>query len=201
MEEITLLDALQQLWHHKAKRKSLVFEVTFDEGITRKAYFGKSWSRVMGNWQYIVQDGEHAPGFCYNEKAAVSAILGIPGMYLFGNTVKYHIRRKGSTVMSGSHQNLQRGKCDVCDKEGVVIVSKSTFGQCRLSYCEACHRAGAEPYWLAVNTVALQGLWPDDVNEAFQEKIRSILKYLNRSEEVFASDVQTACEEISVRSE
>ena len=94
MEEITLLDALHQLWHHKAKRKNLVFEVTFDEGITRKAYFGKSWSRVMGDWQYIVQDGDHAPGFCYNERAAVSAILGISGMYLCGCTVKYHIRRK-----------------------------------------------------------------------------------------------------------
>ena len=94
MEEITLLDALQQLWHHKAKRKNLFFEVTFDEGITRKAYFGKSWSRVMGDWQYIVQDGECAPGFCYNEKTAVSAILGSPGMYLCGNTVKYHIRCK-----------------------------------------------------------------------------------------------------------
>ena len=94
MEEITLLDALQQLWHFKAKRKNLVFEVTFDEGITRKAYFGKSWSRVMGTLQYIVQDGEHAPGFCYDEKAAVSAIMGISGMRLVGCTVKHHIRPK-----------------------------------------------------------------------------------------------------------
>ena len=94
MDEITLLDALQQLWHFKAKRKNLVFEVTFDEGITRKAYFGKSWSRVMGTWQYIVQDGEHAPGFYYDEKAAVSAIMGISGMRLVGCTVKYHIRPK-----------------------------------------------------------------------------------------------------------
>lgn len=94
MDEITLLDALQQLWQFKAKRKNLVFEVTFDEGITRKAYFGKSWSRVMGTWQYIVQDGEHAPGFCYDEKAAVSAIMGISGMRLVGCTVKYHIRPK-----------------------------------------------------------------------------------------------------------
>ena len=94
MDEITLLDALQQLWNLKAKRKNLVFEVTFDEGITRKAYFGKSWSRVMGTWQYIVQDGEHAPGFCYDEKAAVSAIMGISGMRLVGCTVKYHIRPK-----------------------------------------------------------------------------------------------------------
>ena len=94
MEELTLLDALQRLWNFKAKRKKLVFEVTFDDGITHKAYFGKSWSRVMGNWQYIVQDGEHAPGFCYDEKAAVSAILGISGMRLCGCTVKYHIRPK-----------------------------------------------------------------------------------------------------------
>jgi len=92
MEEITLLDALQQLWHFKAKRKRLVFEVTFDEGITRKAYFGKYWSRVTEDWQYTVKDGEHAPEFCYSERAAVSAILGISGMYLCGNTVKYHIK-------------------------------------------------------------------------------------------------------------
>ena len=94
MDEITLLNALQQLWHFKAKRKNLVFEVTFDEGITRKASFGKSWSRVMGTWQYIVQDGEHAPGFCYDEKSAVSAIMGISGMSLVGCTVKYHVRPK-----------------------------------------------------------------------------------------------------------
>ena len=41
MEELTLLDALQQIWHHRAKQKKIVFEVTFDEGITRRAYFGK----------------------------------------------------------------------------------------------------------------------------------------------------------------
>lgn len=94
MEEITLLDALHQLWLFKAKRKALMFEVTFDDGITRKAFFGKVWNKVMGDWQYIVQDGEHSPQFCYNEKVAVSAILEISGMYLCGNTVKYHIRAK-----------------------------------------------------------------------------------------------------------
>ena len=47
----------------------------------------------MGDWQYIVQDGEHAPGFCHNEKTDASAILGISGMYLCGCTVKYHIKR------------------------------------------------------------------------------------------------------------
>ena len=92
-EKITLLDALQQMWRHKAKRKRIVFEVTFDEGITRKAYFGKVWSRVCEAWDYVVQDGEHSPQFAYNEKAAVSAITSISGMRLCGNIVKYHIRR------------------------------------------------------------------------------------------------------------
>ena len=92
-EEITLLDAMQQMWHHKAKRKRIVFEVTFDEGITRKAYFGKVWSRVCEARDYVVQDGEHSPQFAYNEKAAVSAITSISGMRLCGNIVKYHIRR------------------------------------------------------------------------------------------------------------
>ena len=49
-----------------------------------------------------------------------------------------------------------------------------------------------------MNTIALCGLWP---NEAFQEKIRNILKYLNRSEEEFRADVETACEEMSVQGE
>lgn len=93
MEEITLLDALQQMWHHKAKRKRIVFEVTFDEGITRKAYFGKVWSKAFQDWHYIVQDGEHTPQLAYNEKAAVSAIMSISGMRLHGNLVKYHIHR------------------------------------------------------------------------------------------------------------
>ena len=42
-EEITLLEAIRQMCLHKAKRKRIVFEVTFDEGVTRKAYFGKGW--------------------------------------------------------------------------------------------------------------------------------------------------------------
>ena len=92
-EEITLLDALQQLWHHKAKQKKLVFEVTFDEGITRRAYFGKVWSQVRQQWSYIIQDGVHDPQFGYDEKAAVSAIMSISGMRLRGNVVQYHIHR------------------------------------------------------------------------------------------------------------
>ena len=93
MDEITLLEAIHQMCHHQAKRKRIIFEVTFDESITRKAYFGKGWSIMMGDWHYLVQDEEHLPQFCYSEKAAVSAVLSIAGMQLHGNVVKYHIRR------------------------------------------------------------------------------------------------------------
>ena len=93
MEEITLLEAIRQICLHRAKRKRIVFEVTFDEVITRKAYFGKVWSGAMEKWLYLVQDGEHSPEFAYGERPAISAIMSISGMALCGNVVKYHIRR------------------------------------------------------------------------------------------------------------
>ena len=84
------------------------------------------------------------------------------------------------------------GRCDVCGKEGPVVVRRSTFGPFDFAYCEECFRTGAEPYWFTVSTVALHSLWPNDVNEAFQTKIRSILKYLDRSEDSFKMDVYRA---------
>ena len=92
-EEITMLDALQRLWHHKAKRKSLCFEVTFDE-ISHKVIFGKVWSRVSNDWNYYVQDGDYTPQYVYGEKQIVSAIMSIPGMSLYGNTVRYCVHQK-----------------------------------------------------------------------------------------------------------
>ena len=97
MNEITLLDALQQMWHFKDKRKKLIFEVSFDEGITRTARFGKVWNRVMKEWHYVVQDGQYAPGLAYSERAAVSAIMSISGLRLIGNTIKFHITKLEDT--------------------------------------------------------------------------------------------------------
>ena len=92
-EEITMLDALQRLRHHKAKRKPIHFEVTFDD-VTRKVIFGKVWSRMENDWNYYVQDGDYTPQFIYKEKQVVSAIMSISGMSLYGNTVRYHIHQK-----------------------------------------------------------------------------------------------------------
>ena len=92
-EEITMLDALQRLRHHNAKRKSICFEVTFDD-VTRKVIFGKVWSRVDNDWNYYVQDGDYTPQYIYKEKQVVSAIMSISGMSLYGNSVRYHIHQK-----------------------------------------------------------------------------------------------------------
>ena len=88
-EDITMLDALQRLWNHKAKRKSIHFEVTFDD-VSRKVIVGKVWSRMDNDWNYYVQDGDYTPQYIYGEKQVVSAIMCISGMRLYGNTVRYH---------------------------------------------------------------------------------------------------------------
>ena len=93
------------------------------------------------------------------------------------------------------------GRCDVCGKEGLVVVNRSSFGPFDFSYCEECFRTGAEPYWFAVSTVALFGLWPNDVNEAFQMKIRSILKYLDCPEDRFKTDVYRAYHDMPIQTQ
>ena len=93
------------------------------------------------------------------------------------------------------------GKCDVCGREGPVVRNKSIFGPFDFSYCEECFRNGMEPYWFTVNTVALRGLWPEDIGEAFQMKVRSILKYLNRSEDSFKTDVYRAYHDMPLQTQ
>ena len=92
-EDITMLDALQRLWHHNAKRKSIRFEISFDD-ISLKVTFGKVWSRLCNDWNYYVKDGEYTPQYVYGEKQIVSAIMTISSMSLFGNTVRYHIHQR-----------------------------------------------------------------------------------------------------------
>lgn len=91
MNEITLLEAIHLLRMHKSKRQKLIFKVTFDEGITRTARFGKYWNKVTKSWTYVVQDGAHSPTFAYSERLAVSAIMSIKGMDLYFNSIRYHI--------------------------------------------------------------------------------------------------------------
>lgn len=92
MEEVTLLEAIYQLHQHKKKREGIYFEIHFQD-VTRKPRFGKQWSRVKKEWQYAVKKGNYEPCFAYDEKAAVSAIMSIPGLQLHFNTVPYTVHR------------------------------------------------------------------------------------------------------------
>lgn len=96
------------------------------------------------------------------------------------------------------HRNAHPGQCEVCGKETMVVVCSSSMGPFSFAYCEDCLRAGAEPYWFLVNVISMSGTWPDSVNEACQEKIRSVLKYLSRSEDDFKADVYKANHELPV---
>ena len=88
-----MLDALQRLWNHKAKRRTIRFEITFDD-VSRKVIFGKVWSKLDHDWNYHVQDSDHTPQYLYREKQVVSAIMSIPGMSLYGNSVRYRIYQR-----------------------------------------------------------------------------------------------------------
>ena len=81
------------------------------------------------------------------------------------------------------------GRCDVCGAQGPVYLRCSSMGPFSFSYCKRCIQSGAEPYWFTVSTVAINGLWPDDVNEPARQRIRGILNYLDRPEDTFKRDV------------
>ena len=94
--EYSLLEALDMLFKHRDKKKPLVFLVTFTDDENRTAQFTKIWRREDKTWLYVVKDGPYAPGYMYDEYAAVSAITHIKGMRLTGNRVNYHIRKENS---------------------------------------------------------------------------------------------------------
>ena len=96
------------------------------------------------------------------------------------------------------HRNARPGQCEVCGNETMVVVCSSSMGPFSFSYCEDCLRTGAEPYWFMVNVISMNGLWPESVCDALQQKIRATLKYLSRTEEDFKADVYKAYNDIPV---
>lgn len=55
-ENITMLDALQRLWHHNAKRNSIRFEVSFED-VSRKVVLERSGAeyRIPGIIMYRME--------------------------------------------------------------------------------------------------------------------------------------------------
>lgn len=81
------------------------------------------------------------------------------------------------------------GRCDVCGKSGKIYVAASTMGPVSFAYCEQCLANGAEPYQAMVSYVACAGHFPNDINKQYQDVVRSILRYLGKTESEFISDV------------
>ena len=88
------------------------------------------------------------------------------------------------------------GTCDVCDKEGEVFVRASHYGAISYAYCKECLEKGLQPYWGMVAYISGAGKFPEDINEAYQEDVRFILKELGISEKQFSKDVEEAIEEM-----
>lgn len=87
------------------------------------------------------------------------------------------------------------GFCDVCGKHTNVVVCASAFGGVSYAYCQDCLSNYLEPYDAMVAYISCAGLFPDDINEAYQELCRHILKGLGISEEKFIEDVKKTNED------
>ena len=86
--------------------------------------------------------------------------------------------------------------CDVCGKEGEIIVCASSMGAISFGYCIDCFNKGLEPYWAMVAYISGAGKFPEDINQAYQNLVREILKGLNISEEQFIKDVNEFIQKI-----
>ena len=111
------------------------------------------------------------------------------GIWIYSVRVVSDRREWIAMMENQSYHHAYLGKCDVCGAHGPVYLRCSSMGPFSFSYCKRCIQSGAEPYWFTVSTVDINGLWPDDVNEPVQHRIRGILHYLNRSEDAFKRDV------------
>ena len=80
-------------------------------------------------------------------------------------------------------------KCNVCGKEGEVIIGCSAYGPISYAYCQECWTSGREPYRTLVAYIASAGHFPEDINEMYQADVRIQLKLHGVSEEQFIKDV------------
>lgn len=94
--------------------------------------------------------------------------------------------------MGRFEKHASLGICDVCGKETDVIVCASAFGPISYAYCKDCFNNYLEPYDGMVAYISCAGLFPDDINEEYQNLCRHILKGLGISEEKFIEDVKKA---------
>lgn len=89
-----------------------------------------------------------------------------------------------------------KGKCDVCGKETDVAPLASAYGAVSWAYCKDCLNKGLEPYGAVVSYISCAGHFPEDINEAYVNDVRRILKEFNITEEQFIKDCEKSNEEM-----
>ena len=94
-----------------------------------------------------------------------------------------------------------QGTCSVCGKQTDVVVCASAFGATTYAYCEHCLSNDLEPYDAMVTYISCAGIFPDDINEPYQNLCRHILEGLGISEEKFIEDVKRASDDMMVINE
>lgn len=88
-------------------------------------------------------------------------------------------------------------RCAACGAENVRgIVACSVFGAYSGSWCEKCLREGRDSYDQMVSYIADAGVWPDDINEIYQQEVRRQLKLHNKTEEEFKREVDDLIERL-----
>ena len=91
--EVSLLQAVSELYAHKVKKKILQFKIIFGDTEKREIIIGKSYSKVQGKWQYYIKE-RNLPAFAYSEYNFLANISRIKGIGVCFNTVEYIVQRQ-----------------------------------------------------------------------------------------------------------
>lgn len=90
------------------------------------------------------------------------------------------------------------GICDCCGNETDVVVCGSSCGAISYAYCERCLNEGYEPYSGLVAyissaiSVGQEDNYKSNISEEFLVFIERNLKFHNKTEEQFISDMKSA---------
>lgn len=86
-------------------------------------------------------------------------------------------------------KTTNRGRCDVCGRQGDVAVACSAYGPVSFAYCADCLKNGLEPYGAVVSYIACAGRFPEDVNEVYRQDVRRMLPLWGKTEKELIHDV------------
>ena len=85
---VSLMEAVMSLYHHKNRNKNISFTIQFTDGSGRTVTMSKSWNKVLKEWNYGI--GEiNCPGLESNEHSFIGNLASIDGISFGGNVPGY----------------------------------------------------------------------------------------------------------------